>query len=108
MARAILQRLLSRFPSAPAPPIRPPDPRIIRAAMETLEERRLLAVTMVHNPYLQQGNAPLVNMPGSTTDQVQVLWQTTGAIGTDVFTVQYRVHHDVAPFDAFVNTNVAF
>ncbi len=46
-----------------------------------------------HNPRLQLGNAPLVGYAGSSTDQMEVLWQTVSAgSGTqDSFTVEYRL-----------------
>jgi choice-of-anchor B domain-containing protein len=88
--------------------------RIRRPAFEQLEKRCVLAAalfdgvlsdtadtasfsavpqyTVNHSPYLQPGNAPLVGFSGSTTDQVQVMWQTVPAgIGTsDSFVVDYR------------------
>lgn len=46
-----------------------------------------------HNPRLQLGNAPLVGYAGSSTDQMEVLWQTVSAgAGTqDSFSVEYRL-----------------
>ena len=46
-----------------------------------------------HNPRLQLGNAPLVGYAGSSTDQMEVLWQTisAGAGTQDSFSVEYRL-----------------
>ncbi|MEX0936320.1 MAG: metallophosphoesterase family protein [Pirellulales bacterium] len=87
-----------------------------RPSLETLEPRRMLAAglgeaatdeavappiaanlatpqyTVNHAPRLQLGNAPLPGFAGSTTDQVDILWQTMSA-GTgneDTFVVEYR------------------
>jgi len=45
-----------------------------------------------HAPRLQLGDAPLAGLPGSDTDQIEILWQTvpTGFDGDDSFTVEYR------------------
>ena len=63
--------------------------------MEALESRRLLAMTVIHAPYLQLGNAEL----GSQTDQIEILWQTTGnasnaPYGDESFEVNYRLASD--------------
>jgi len=60
-----------------------------RLCSEPLEERRLLAFTVNHTPYLQLGDAPLAGFDGGT-DQVEVLWQTTGTAETDTFTAEMR------------------
>jgi hypothetical protein len=67
-------------------------PRLARhrtLAGEALEDRRLLAYSVNHTPYLQLGNAPLVGFDGGS-DQMEVLWQTTGISETDVFTAEIR------------------
>ena len=45
-----------------------------------------MVLTINQDPRLQIGNAPL----NSTTDQVALIWQTTGERENDVFFVQYR------------------
>ena len=57
--------------------------------MEPLEDRRMLAFTVNHTPYLQLGNAPLTGFDGGA-DQVEVIWQTTGTQATDTFTARMR------------------
>ena len=46
-----------------------------------------------HSPYLQLGDAPLVGLPGSGTDQIEILWQTipSGPGSDDSFVVDYRL-----------------
>jgi hypothetical protein len=67
-----------------------------RLYFESLEDRRLLAADpqydIKHPPYLQLGNAPLAGMPGSSADQIEIIWQTVSAgSGTqDTFVVDYR------------------
>ncbi|MCF2870317.1 hypothetical protein L0664_04495 [Octadecabacter sp. G9-8] len=41
-------------------------------------------------PRLQLGDAPLTGYLGSETDQIVILWQTVGLIGSDAFTIEYR------------------
>jgi hypothetical protein len=43
-----------------------------------------------HEPYLQQGDAPLNGFPGSELDRIQVRWQVRGAGEPDEFLVDYR------------------
>jgi Ca2+-binding RTX toxin-like protein len=53
-------------------------------AIDALEQRALLSVAPLmvnHTPHLQLGNAPLVGMPGSTTDRIEILWQTRPTSG---------------------------
>lgn len=57
--------------------------------IEFLEDRRLLAFTVNHTPYIQLGNAPLDGYNGGT-DQAEILWQTTGTQDTDTFTARFR------------------
>lgn len=57
--------------------------------VERLEERRLLAYTVNHAPYLQLGNAALDGY-NSGLDQAEVIWQTTGTADTDSFTAEFR------------------
>ena len=61
---------------------------------QVIPQSNLLSLTdqINHVPYLQLGDAPLVTFPGSTTDQVQVLWQTIsdGAESSDNFSIEYR------------------
>jgi hypothetical protein len=87
-----------------------------RPTLESLEPRRVLAAglgeaateeavappiaanldtpqyTVNHAPRLQLGNAPLAGFAGSTTDQVDILWQTmsAGSGNEDTFVVEYR------------------
>lgn len=60
-----------------------------RMRLEPLEDRRLLAFTVNHTPYLQLGNAALDGLNGGA-DQVEILWQTTGAQDSDAFIAEYR------------------
>src|SRR4051794_25435988 len=65
--------------------------RAVRAVCEALEERQLLAITWVHQPHLQLGDAPLVgssNYPINGTDQIALVWETTGDAG-EAYTVDY-------------------
>jgi hypothetical protein len=57
--------------------------------LEPLEDRRLLAFTVNHTPYLQLGNASLDGFNGGA-DQAEVIWQTTGTQDTDAFTAEVR------------------
>src|SRR5437867_2014383 len=62
-------------------------------SVEALEDRCLLSTLVVnHSPYLQLGNAPLTGFAGSSTDRVQIIWQTVpdSASGNDSFVVEYR------------------
>jgi len=65
------------------------QPRGRRLRLEPLEDRRLLAFTVNHTPYIQLGNAPLTGF-GSGLDQAEIIWQTTGTQDTDTFTAQVR------------------
>lgn len=68
----------------------PGGSRPVRAlAIEVLEDRRLLAFTVNHTPYLQLGDAALDGY-NAGTDQAEVIWQTTGTQDTDSFTAEYR------------------
>lgn len=57
--------------------------------LEPLEDRRLLAFTVNHTPYIQLGNAALEGY-NAGKDQAEVLWQTTGTQDTDTFTAEVR------------------
>ncbi|MBX9789336.1 MAG: hypothetical protein K2Y37_10515 [Pirellulales bacterium] len=65
------------------------------ARLELLEDRRMLAFTVNHTPYLQLGNAALTGYDGGT-DQAEIIWQTTGTQDTDTFTAQMRHTGDLA------------
>ena len=59
------------------------------AVLETLEERRMLSLTVNHPPYLQMGNVAL----GAANDQMEIMWQAEETVDdlTSTFTVEYRV-----------------
>jgi phosphodiesterase/alkaline phosphatase D-like protein len=44
---------------------------------------------------LQLGDAPLAGCAGADTDQVAVIWQTTGNLAGDTFVVEYRAVGDI-------------
>ena len=73
--------------------------KIRRAAIETLEERRMLSLSVNHVPYVQLGNAPLVGTPAyNEQDQIQVLWQTQpGPVDgqNSRFTIEYKKVSDL-------------
>ncbi|MGY9057995.1 MAG: metallophosphoesterase, partial [Alphaproteobacteria bacterium] len=46
-------------------------------------------------PRLQLGDAPLAGYAGADTDQVAVIWQTTGSLAGDTFVVEYRAVGDI-------------
>ena len=82
------------FSKATRPRKPSPTPLLARGAirqlkLEPLEDRRMLAFTVNHTPYLKLGDAPLTGY-GSGLDQAEVLWQTTGTQDTDTFTAQVR------------------
>ena len=80
-----------------------PRARLLR--LEPLEDRRLLAFTVNHTPYLQLGDAPLTGY-GSGADQAEVIWQTTGTQDTDTFTAQYRHTGDVSWTNVSLNADI--
>ena len=63
--------------------------RLAAAVLETLEERRMLSLTVNHHPYLQMGDAAL----GAANDQMEIMWQALETVDnvTSTFTVEYRV-----------------
>lgn len=80
-----------------------------RLRLEPLEDRRLLAFTVNHTPYIQLGNAALEGF-NAGKDQAEVLWQTTGTQDTDTFTAEVR-ETGVTPWtsvslNAQINTGV--
>ena len=73
--------------------------------LEALEDRRLLAFTIDHTPYLQLGNAPLTGYNGGA-DQAEVIWQTTGVADSDTFTAQFRHTGDMAWTGVSLNAEI--
>ena len=80
-----------------------------RTRLELLEDRRLLAFTVNHTPYIQLGNAPLDGY-NAGTDQAEILWQTTGTQDTDTFTARFRESPagswTIVSLNAQINTGV--
>jgi hypothetical protein len=76
-----------------------------RSRLELLEDRRLLAFTVNHTPYLQLGDAALTGYDAGA-DQVEVLWQTTGTQDTDTFTAQVRHTGDLAWTNVSLNADI--
>ena len=60
---------------------------IRRLRLEGLEDRRLLTLSVNHQPYVQLGNAVL----GNSTDQFEIIWQTTSTqVAGEKFKVEFR------------------
>ncbi|MBX7168611.1 MAG: metallophosphoesterase [Pirellulales bacterium] len=76
-----------------------------RLLQEPLEDRRLLAFTVNHTPYIQLGNAPLEGY-NAGLDQAEILWQTTGTQDTDAFTAEYRATGTLPWNGAALNTQI--
>jgi hypothetical protein len=76
-----------------------------RTSLELLEDRRLLAFTVNHTPYLQLGDAPLVGYDGGA-DQAEVIWQTVGTQDTDTFTAQVRHTGDLPWTSVALNAQI--
>lgn len=77
--------------------------------LEPLEDRRLLAFTVNHTPYIQLGNAALEGY-NAGLDQAEVLWQTTGNQDTDSFIAEVRATGSLpwtnVTLNAQINTGV--